>query len=352
MMVDKEVVAKADAPLSSHITGDAAAASAAGMGVDRRELAFIAVERTRMPMVVADARAPDMPIVLANKAFLDQTGYTADEVIGVNCRFLQGPGTSRASVDRVREAVAAGEVLTIELLNYRKDGTPFWNQLHINPIFGDDGTLQYFFASQLDVTQQRKAQELEAAEYMLLREVDHRAKNALALVQGIVRLSRSDDAASYAEAIEGRVGALARAHGLLSERHWTTVSLRQLISAEIEAIGASRTTLSGDPVQLDADTVQPLALLMHELIGNAARHGALSAREGSITIRWRELDGNLVIELDEVGGPPPKQERMAGFGSTIADAIVRRQLRGSVAHDWRPVGLATCVSIPRQARTG
>lgn len=76
---------------SGHVTGDKPAASAAAGLVDRHELAFIAVERTRMPMVVSDARQPDYPIILANQAFLNETGYPPEEVIGRNCRFLQGP---------------------------------------------------------------------------------------------------------------------------------------------------------------------------------------------------------------------------------------------------------------------
>ena len=154
------------------------AATAQGLA-DRLELAAIALNRTRMPMAVTNPREPDNPIVLANQAFLKLTGYAADEIIGRNCRFLQGKGTSPAVVARIRAGIADEHDFSIEVLNYRKDGSAFWNQLHVSPIHDDEGRLLYFFASQEDVTEFRKVQSLEANEHRLLKEVDHRgAKRA------------------------------------------------------------------------------------------------------------------------------------------------------------------------------
>ena len=188
-----------------------AAASARGLA-DRLELAAFALDRTRMPIAVTDPRQPDNPIVLANQSFLDLTGYTAEEVVGRNCRFLQGEGTSAQTIAEIRADIAEGREFTVEILNYRKDGSGFWNQLHVSPIRDDQDQLLYFFASQADVTEFRKVQTLEATEHRLLKEVDHRARNVLAVVSGIVRLTRSDDAALYAAAIQKRVQALAAAH--------------------------------------------------------------------------------------------------------------------------------------------
>ena len=136
-----------------------------------------------MAITITDARKPDNPIVLANQAFLDMTGYSDAEVLGHNCRFLQGEDTSRDSVAKIRDAVVKGKDLTIELLNYHKDGSSFWNQLYISPVCDVAGTVLYFFGSQIDVSDTRRARELEQSEHRLLREVDHRAMNALALVQ-------------------------------------------------------------------------------------------------------------------------------------------------------------------------
>src|ERR1700712_5169293 len=106
---------------SSDLHGDSPAAALPGMMLDRRELALVAVERTRMPMVVTDPRQPDAPIVLANQAFLDLTGYTAEEVLGRNCRFLQGPRTAAAAIDELRRGLSEDRDIDVELVNYRKD---------------------------------------------------------------------------------------------------------------------------------------------------------------------------------------------------------------------------------------
>lgn len=114
-----------------------------------------AIKATRMPMVIADARLPDAPIVFVNDAFLNLTGYSRTEILGRNCRFLQGDATDRQDVERVREAIAAGQPIEIDLVNYKKDGTHFWNRLFVKPLFDQD-VLTYFFASQYDVTLERE----------------------------------------------------------------------------------------------------------------------------------------------------------------------------------------------------
>jgi PAS domain S-box-containing protein len=126
---------------------------------DRGNIFFAAVEMTRMPMVVTDPRRPDNPIVFANGAFFDLTGYGDEEVIGRNCRFLQGQQTDQRTVDEVRLALKERRAVAVDILNYRKDGTPFWNALFIGPIFDQDGELLYFFASQMDITERRTTQE-------------------------------------------------------------------------------------------------------------------------------------------------------------------------------------------------
>jgi PAS domain S-box-containing protein len=114
---------------------------------------------TRMPMVITDPRQPDNPIVFCNGAFLDLTQYKEDDVVGRNCRILQGPQTDRHTVDEVRKAVAEQRAVAVDILNYKADGTPFWNALFIGPIFDQDGQLLYFFASQMDITERRTSQE-------------------------------------------------------------------------------------------------------------------------------------------------------------------------------------------------
>lgn len=128
-------------PVQSDIHGDLPVAAKNPGMVDRKELSAFAFRRTRMPIVVSDALQPDFPIVLANNAFLHLTGYTAEEVLGRNCRFLQGEATSRTAIAQIRAAVAQEGETKVEILNYKKYGTPFCNQLHISPIVDEQGEL-------------------------------------------------------------------------------------------------------------------------------------------------------------------------------------------------------------------
>lgn len=139
-----------------------------------------AVRATRMPMLITDPSQPDNPIVFVNDAFFKLTGYSRAETLGRNCRFLQGPATNSGDVDRLRQAIKDREPIEIDLLNYRKDGTTFWNRLLISPVF-DDGELTYFFASQFDVTPERdKMQRLSEDRQELEAEVQRRSSDLAA----------------------------------------------------------------------------------------------------------------------------------------------------------------------------
>ncbi len=123
------------------------------------DIFFAAIQTTRMPMIVTDPRRPDNPIVFANPAFINMTGYALEEIVGTNCRFLQGPETHRPTIREVRQAIEQRREISVEVLNYRKDGTSFWNALFISPVYGPEGELIYFFASQLDVSRRRDAED-------------------------------------------------------------------------------------------------------------------------------------------------------------------------------------------------
>lgn len=171
---------------------------------DRGGVFFAAIEMTRMPMILTDPNLPDDPIVFANKAFLDLTGYEEDEVLGRNCRFLQGAQTDRESVAELREAIAAHRSVAVEIMNYRRDGSPFWNAVFIGPVYDTAGKLLYFFASQLDVTRRRNTeQSLRQAQKMesigqLTAGLAHDFNNLLQVVNGNLELleARTEDARS------------------------------------------------------------------------------------------------------------------------------------------------------------
>lgn len=140
-----------------------------------------AVRATRMPMLVTDPQQDDNPIVFVNASFLHLTGYDRAEVMGRNCRFLQGPDTDRTDVQRLRDAIAAREAIEVDLLNYRKDGAPFWNRLLASPVFNEDGDLSYFVASCVDITAEReKLALLEHERRELQEEVNRRNAELIA----------------------------------------------------------------------------------------------------------------------------------------------------------------------------
>jgi PAS domain S-box-containing protein len=339
--------------LPASFEGDEPAATINRVLADRRELALVALERTRMPIVITDPKAPNGPIVLANKAFLHLTGYRADEVIGRNCRFLQGPETAASDVAAIREGLASHNDVAVELLNYRKDGSTFWNQLGISPIFDKTGQLLYYFASQRDVTARRRAEEIERAERMLLMEVDHRAMNALALVQSFVRLGPTDDAAAYAASIQQRVDALARAHRLLAHNGWSSAALADLIVMETPEDVASRVAAAGPSLALASRIVQPIALALHELMANALAHGALARSEGLVDITWSVEAGRTALRWRERGRLLHGNHPAEGLGLGLVRGVIERQLCGEVRLDWTEGGLDICLYFapegPRRA---
>lgn len=201
-----------------------------------------------------------------------------------------------------------------------------------------------------DITERRSAEERRA---LLMREVDHRAKNALSVVQAALRLTRAEDLPSYRLAIEGRVAAMARAQTLLADDRWSGADLRALLSGELEPFlggETGRATLEGPAVTLPAGAAQPLAMAIHELATNATKHGALSARAGRVSITWRMEGGPeevLRLRWSEAGGPPlagPPSRR--GFGSRVLEGTVRAQLGGAVTLAWDRSGLVCDIALP------
>jgi PAS domain S-box-containing protein len=203
--------------------------------------------------------------------------------------------------------------------------------------------------AQQEVEERRQT---EAARQLLMREVDHRAKNALAVVHAAVRLTRAPDLPSYVRALEGRVSALVRAQTLLANDLWAGADLRGLLQGELAPFVGTRqsATFDGPRVMLPAGATQPLAMAMHELATNAVKHGALSACGGRVKISWRVEDGSegqLRLRWAESGGPPvtaPSQRQ--GFGSRVLKATVSQQLGGRVSFAWEASGLICDIELP------
>ncbi len=198
----------------------------------------------------------------------------------------------------------------------------------------------------VDITERKRAEERQ---FLLAREVDHRAKNTLAVVLSVLRLTRAPTIEAFITAVEGRVHAMAATHNLLSSTRWEGADLRKIVEEEMAPYHAThrqRVITDGPAVVLLPATAQAMALALHELATNAAKYGALSTDAGILNARWRVRDDALVLDWIESGGPATAEPARLGFGLTIVRSSIEAQFRGGVSYDWRPEGLHCRLSIP------
>lgn len=334
-----------------------------------------AVRATRMPMIVTDPAKPDNPIVFANDAFQRLSGYRREEIVGRNCRFLQGPETDQDSIARVREAIRAGEDISIDLLNYRKDGSTFWNALYMSPVRSRKGEIKFFFASQMDVTDRVEAQsraereklaverevrrrtaDMEAAieaQNVLLHEVDHRVKNNLTMIGSILRLQlrEIDDEriAGKLRSMMERIDALAIVHRKLYQSDDVTkfdigAFAATLATDLVHASGRDDIHLRTDVRKADvpAGYAAALGLVLNEILSNAIGHG-MRQTGGTIDIS-AQVSGDVVVVSIADDGP--------GFEATdrgidgLGRRIVERLAKQSSAHViWERLAPGTKVSL-------
>ena len=200
----------------------------------------------------------------------------------------------------------------------------------------------------IDVTDRKEAEERQD---LLAREVDHRARNALAVVQSIVRLTRATSVDSYVAAVEGRVKALAHAHALLSETRWHGADLGALVAEELAPYRVAETDkieIGGPNVSLLPHMAQGLALALHELATNAAKYGALSSMAGKVSLTWELRPDLLVLHWIETGGPRIAPPAARSFGLKVIHASIEKQLDGKATFQWDPQGMQCTLSIPQR----
>ncbi len=254
----------------------------------------------------------------------------------------------RAALAAVRERRAP---FRLELRLRRHDGAWRWMIAAAAPRLGADDAFLGTIGSILDITDRREAEERQA---LMARELDHRAKNALTVVQAALRLTPRADAAHYARAVEGRVAALARAHSVLAEGRWQGASLRAVIEAELATFlgatdGEPAATLDGPPIRLRPAAVQALSMALHELATNATKYGALSRPGGRLRVGWSidRAAGRLLLRWEERGGPPlDGPPARPGFGTRVLEGTVGSQLGGTVERRWAATGLTCTLSLP------
>lgn len=233
------------------------------------------------------------------------------------------------------------------------DGTSAWAEARGEVRHGVEDDPDGWQVSGLlrDVTERRAAQERQA---LMTRELDHRAKNALAVVLAALRLTPAEDPKAYAAAVEGRVAALAHSLTLLAERGWAGADLASLVAAELKpflvanpAGSGPRAAVSGPDVLVTTAAAQPLSMAIHELATNAVKHGALSVSTGRLCVTWtRAGEGTLCLRWAEEGGPPVmRAPDRRGFGSRVIRGTID-QLGGRLACAWPRSGLVCQIHLP------
>lgn len=200
-----------------------------------------------------------------------------------------------------------------------------------------------------DVTERKRADELTA---LMTHEVEHRAKNALAIVSSLLRMTKADSAEELAEAMTGRVRALSQTMGLLGRGRWKGALLRDIVMSELapfESPGSEGPgiAVSGPALMIDVNAAQPLSMALHELATNAAKYGALSTPGGRLSVEWRIDGGRAHLVWRESGGPRLDGAPAAsGFGSKLIAILFEGQLGGEAIKRWEPSGLVCEMSFP------
>ncbi|MEM1364676.1 MAG: PAS domain-containing protein [Pseudomonadota bacterium] len=256
-----------------------------------------AMSQTRMAMCISDPNREDCPIVFANAAFCELTGYSQDEIIGRNCRFLQGEETSQASVERMREIVSTEQVGVVEILNYKKDGTRFWNSVHIGPIYDSDDQLKFFFGSQWDVTDVAAARVADQQFATVMRELNHRIMNVFAVISSIITISERavETKQELAKLSRDRVQALGTAHR--ASIHQATAGSQKRLADVIEEIltpfGLSGTEyrMSGPPLNVSPELMLSLTMILYELATNSSKYGSFGGKADPVEIKWELQKG-------------------------------------------------------------
>ncbi len=251
-----------------------------------------------------------------------------------------------------REALATGESKRTEIA-FDGSRRVCWHDLHIEPLHNDTGEIIGLTSASVDVTDRKEG---EAHLRLLLRELTHRSKNLLAVIQAMARQTARHTGSidNFLDRFSARLQALAASHDLLVRESWYGASLGELVRSQLTAYldrGEEQISVEGLDVALKPEAAQNLGLALHELSVNAAKFGALSIPEGRVMIAWRKLDGgggDAALELDwrESAGPKVRGRRKHGFGSMVIEKNLARALDAEVEMKFEPDGLQCRVVIP------
>lgn len=300
------------------------------------------------------AKDRDGRMLYCNSALERLAGLSMADMIG-KTDTEWNPILSEAEALQVadRLVLSTGETQDLEEVFTGADGTSRIYQTLKSPLRDRSGEVIGIVGVATDVSAAREA---EQRERLLSRELDHRAKNLLAVVQSVVSLTRAGTLAEFKAAVEGRIQSLGRAHSMLAASRWEGADLERVLSEELAPYGGDeqgRVHLSGPPLLLKPAAAQSLALVIHELATNAVKYGALSVPGGELHVRWDVTRASgrgslLSLRWAESGGPavaPRGEGSRSGFGSRLIRNSIERQLAGTLRLDWAETGLVAVMEV-------
>jgi PAS domain S-box-containing protein len=289
-------------------------------------------------------------VLLGNRGMAEAVGCPTEEFTGrTDLEFMRDKEQARAIMAHDRMVLDEGVSKQLDEELALPDGRmSHW--LSVKTPFRDaDGQLKGIVGISLDMTERHRA---ERRLRFLADEVDHRAKNLLAVVQSIVRLTRVEDVADFKTVLTGRIQALGRAHSLLASNRWDGIELAALLREELAPFGrgTEQIRIAGPSLLIGPNASQALAMVLHELAINAARHGALSVEGGQLSVVWRlagsEGAARLELGWQEACGPTVVMPANPGFGFTAVRGAIEHQLGGQVVIDWAPQGVRCRITFP------
>ena len=304
------------------------------------------------PLLLIAADPPRFTMLAVNGAHALSFASTPEALTGWGVLEVFGPAPEgealafrdaiRTSLESVMATKTAHPMAARSYAVQTEDGGSaerYWSAIN-SPILDANGEVTQIVSAVQDVTGEVMERRSEEARTLLMREVDHRARNSLAIVQSIVRLTTADTLETYREVLDGRIAALARAQTSLAARRWEGAWLSEVVEAELASLAEpGRYTATGPRILLPAEHVQSVSMVIHELATNAAKYGSLAAPAGRLTIGWtQDDDGRVRITWSEDGVEAVRAPTRQGFGSHLISQLAR-QLGGAVVYDWRPTGL-------------
>lgn len=280
-----------------------------------------------------------------NKRWFEFTGTTLEEVIGWGWTSLHHPDHVDRVVSKMQHCWTTGEPWEDTFPLRGANGTFRWFLSRALPVFDTDGKIQRWFGTNTDITDEIDRQDQIK---FLMRELQHRSKNMLALVQGIARQTIGAESRHFLNSFNERITALSLSQDLLMESGWRGTNIRELIASQLGHVENeidNRIHLSGPDTRINAGCSQTLGIALHELATNAQKYGALSNETGEVDINWTVNstagDEGPVFEIHwkERGGPVVKSPARNGFGSTVLNRMCRSAFSGDVVLDFAPDGL-------------